>query len=480
MGSVVVKKRSRRRGLRFKWMVKSLSILTAVLLLCVIIVNVVMATQLNSSLRTGLVSRVNAAASFFSKYANSSYDELYSGAKRYVEGYEDKNIVELQILEPSGRVMFSTSNLAAGMIPKTGDLEAALRTNDVATWTGKNPSSGEDIMAVSAPIIFPTGEIAAVVRCVSSMQTVMSQLWMCIGLSALIAIAIILLFFITNMYFLRSILSPLAKINDTAMQISEGRYGVHIDEPYSDEIGDLCATINNMSDAISRAESTKNDFISSVSHELRTPLTAIGGWSETLLGGGFEDITTFKRGLEIIKNEASRLTHMVEELLDFSRMQSGGLRMQMEKVDIQPDIEEVVFMYMETLRKDGLKLEFNEDDELPLINGDRARLRQVFFNILDNARKHGGDGKIITVSATANDSTIEITVSDYGAGIPAEELPYVKDKFYKGSSNKRGSGIGLAVADEIMRLHGGRLDVASVYGEGTTVTLTLPVLKGTV
>lgn len=467
----------KRRGMRFKWMFKSVSILTAVLILCITIVNIVLTTQLYASLRSSMVTRVNAASGFFSKYANSSYEELYAGAKRYVEGYEDKHLVELQILEPSGRVMFSTSDLAAGLIPTTGDLEEALRLNSVAVWSGENPSSGEQIMAVSAPIVFPSGEIAAVVRCVSSMQNVFSQVWMCIGVSMLIAFAIILLFIVMNLYFLRAFLTPLARINDTAMQIAEGRYGVHINEVYSDEIGDLCNTINNMSDAISRAESTKNDFISSVSHELRTPLTAIGGWSETLLGGGFEDIATFKRGLEIIKNEATRLTRMVEELLDFSRMQSGGLRMQMEKVDIQPDIEEVVFMYMETLHKEGMKLEFNEDDELPLINGDRARLRQVFFNILDNARKHGGDGKVITVSATSNESTIEITVSDYGAGIPPEELPYVKDRFYKGSSNKRGSGIGLAVADEIMKLHGGRLDIASVYGEGTTVTLSLPVLK---
>ncbi len=473
-----MKQSNKRHGLRFKWMFRSLSLLIAILLVAVSIINVVISNQLHNTLRADLVSRVSAASGFFSKYANSGYEELYAGAKRYVEGYADKNLVELQILEPSGRIMFSTSGLASGMLPTTRDLEDALNLNTIASWSGINPSSGEKIMAVSGPIVFPSGEVAAIVRCVCSLQQVTSQSLMYLGLSLLIAFAIVLLFIFTNLFFLRSILTPIAKINDTAMEIAEGRYGVHIDELYAGEIGELCDTINNMSDAISRAESTKNDFISSLSHELRTPLTAIAGWSETLLGGGFEDIATFKRGLEIIKNEASRLTRMVEELLDFSRMESGALRMQMERVDIQPDIEEVVFMYMETLHKEGIKLEFNEDDELPLINGDRSRLRQVFFNILDNARKHGVDGKVITVSATANESTIEITVSDYGMGIAPEELPYVKDKFYKGSSNKRGSGIGLAVADEIMRLHGGNLDISSVYGEGTTVTLSLPILKG--
>jgi len=468
------------RGIRFKWMTNSIIVTTVILIFSISVFMFAIMNSLYSSLRSDMVSRVNAATGFFNKYANSSYEELYSGAKRYIEGYEDKNIVELQLLDSSGRLMFSTSNLASGMIPSTDDLKIALTDNTVGIWRGKNPSSGESILAVSEPIVFPGGDIAAVVRCVSSTKNVTYTAVKYIGMALAVAAFIMVFVIVSNGFFIKSILSPIAQINDTATMISQGRYGVHIDQIYEDEIGVLCETINNMSDAISLAEKTKNEFISSVSHELRTPLTAIGGWSETLLTVGFDgnndeaDMEDLKKGLEIIKNEATRLTQMVEELLDFSRMESGALNMQMEKMDLLPEIEDVVFMYMDSMQREGMKIEFDEDEEEAIIVGDKARLKQVLFNILDNARKYGHDGQRIKVDVIKDDKWINVSVQDFGIGIPEEEIVHVKERFYKGSSKSRGSGIGLAVADEIMKLHGGRLDIESVYSAGTTVTMRFP------
>lgn len=119
-------------------------------------------------------------------------------------------------------------------------------------------------------------------------------------------------------------------------------------------------------------------------------------------------------------------------------------------------------------------MEFDEDEDIPFIVGDKAKLKQVFFNVLDNARKHGRDGRRIRVEIRTDDKWVNVIVQDFGTGIPPAELPLVKERFYKGSSKSRGSGIGLAVADEIMKLHGGRLDIESVYGSGTTVTMRFP------
>ncbi|NLD88168.1 MAG: HAMP domain-containing histidine kinase [Clostridiales bacterium] len=468
-----------RSKIRFKWMTNSIIVTLAVLLVSISIYTVAVSNYLFSSMRSDLITRVNSVASFFNKYANSGYEDLYSGAKRYIEGYKDKNVVELQFLDSSGRLMFSTSNLASGMVPSTDDLKVALSENTVGIWTGKNPSSGEYITTVSAPVVFPGGEVAAVVRCVSSMKLVTIEFMKYIAVALAAAVFVLSFVILSNGFFIRSILSPLAQINDTAMMISQGRYGVHIDALYEDEIGELCETINNMSDAISKAEKTKNDFISSVSHELRTPLTAIAGWSETLLDMNKDNNGTIyskdvRKGLEIIKDESTRLTRMVEDLLDFSRMESGSLNMQMERLDISPDIEDVVFMYMDSLQKEGIRMEFDEDEDIPFIVGDKAKLKQVFFNVLDNARKHGRDGRRIRVEIRTDDKWVNVIVQDFGTGIPTAELPLVKERFYKGSSKSRGSGIGLAVADEIMKLHGGRLDIESVYGSGTTVTMRFP------
>ena len=244
---------------------------------------------------------------------------------------------------------------------------------------------------------------------------------------------------------------------------------------YDDEIGDLCDTINHMSEEISRAERMKNDFISSVSHELRTPLTAIGGWSDTLLAGGASDRDEVIMGLSIIQKESRRLTQMVEELLDFTRLESGRMKLNVELFDVGAELYEAVFMYQNMLDKEHIQLIYDIPDQMCPVSGDRHRLKQVFLNIIDNAAKYGKSGGKIEILLSCDSYTVIIQVRDWGIGIKEEELPFVKEKFYKGSSKQRGSGIGLAVTDEIVRMHGGTLNIASTYGEGTQVTVTLPL-----
>ncbi|MDE6709796.1 MAG: HAMP domain-containing histidine kinase, partial [Oscillospiraceae bacterium] len=132
----------------------------------------------------------------------------------------------------------------------------------------------------------------------------------------------------------------------------------------------------------------------------------------------------------------------------------------------------------EKARKEGIDVIYDEPDMLPFVYGDRNRLRQVFVNIIDNAIKYSEKGGVVSVQATMSDARhIEVDVSDTGCGISPQDLPKVKTKFYKANHTRRGSGIGLAVADEIVTLHGGKLEIFSEQGVGTTVTITLPVQK---
>ena len=239
--------------------------------------------------------------------------------------------------------------------------------------------------------------------------------------------------------------------------------------------------INTMSLKISQSEKIQTEFISSVSHELRTPLTAISGWGETLLGDETGDPRQLRRGLRIIVKEARRLTGMVEELLEFSKMQDGRFTLQVEEMDLQAELEDAIYTYRELFRQDGIQLNYHSGQELYTdpISGDPQRLKQVFCNVLDNAAKHGGSGKRIVVRLTQENEAYVITIRDFGPGIPAAELPYVKQKFYKGSSRARGSGIGLAVCDEIVNLHGGQFDIGNAAGGGTVVTIRLPLKRET-
>ena len=151
------------------------------------------------------------------------------------------------------------------------------------------------------------------------------------------------------------------------------------------------------------------------------------------------------------------------------------MTLNMELADIRSEFEDTVFMYGSRLEQDGIRLNYLESDEdMPEVLCDPKRLRQVFLNILNNAAKHGGDGKRIDASMTYENEDVVVRIRDYGHGIPADELPLVKNKFYKGSSKVRGTGIGLAISDEIVQMHGGTLELSNAHGGGTLVTIRLP------
>ena len=223
----------------------------------------------------------------------------------------------------------------------------------------------------------------------------------------------------------------------------------------------------------------KNDFISSVSHELRTPLTAIKGWGETVKMSIGTDEALVKRGIDVVLSEADRLSGLVEELLDFSRMETGRLSVVSQPLNISELLTESVDMYIELARQQGIELVFTRPAEDVTVLGDPNRLKQVFINIIDNAVKYTEKGGQVLVDQITEEGCVRITVKDTGVGIPAQDIDRVKEKFYKANKTVRGSGIGLAVADEIIKQHKGLLFLESTEGVGTTVTIVLPFTENT-
>ena len=277
------------------------------------------------------------------------------------------------------------------------------------------------------------------------------------------------------LWFWRHVTDPIERVTDFANNIASGSYGSQMEISSDDEIGRLTQAINHISEQTAMAEKTRTEFISQVSHELRTPLTAITGWAETI---AFDEAVQGDslRGIQIISREAERLTGMVMELLEFTRIRDGRFNLRIELLDISAELEDALFTYGELMRQAGVELEYTPSEtEIPLIPGDPERLKQVFLNLLDNASKHGGDGKQVDVSIKQKGESVWIAVRDHGRGIPEAELPHVKEKFYKGSSKNRGTGIGLAVCDEIVTRHGGELRVENAEGGGCRVTVILPV-----
>lgn len=465
------------RGIRKRWLLNTVGVVCVLGILCVLAVTASFSAYYYSNVESDLRDKAEETADFFADYLNQNYNQYFQSCITYAQTFEDRNTLELQFIDAQGRLVVSSSGHWVGASPATPDISDAMQTRDISHFAGKDPVTDESIIAVSSPMIYSNGEVIGVLRYVTSTRNMDMQILRVALIATAVFLVIILVMLLSSGYFVRSILHPVAEITEKAKKIANGSYGIQIETQYDDEIGELAQTINEMSVKINQNEKMQTEFISSLSHELRTPLTAITGWSETLLADDSLDPQT-QRGMKIILGETKRLTEMVVELLDFTRIQDGRFTLNMEPTDILGEFEDTVYMYGSRLTKDGITLDYLENDEqFPEITCDPKRMRQVFLNILDNAAKHGGDGKRIEASIHMDGEDVLVRIRDYGPGIPEDELPLVKRKFYKGSSKARGSGIGLAVCDEIVELHGGQLELANADGGGTVVTVRLPAVQ---
>lgn len=462
-------------GLRRRWLTNTVGVICALGMVCVFVVTMVFSAYYYSGMTSDLKYRAQSTAAFFDDYLNQNYQEYYQACINYVKGFEEKNRMELQFIDADGNIVASSYGTWPGESPTTPDILDAIESRQIQSYDDREPSTGERIIAVSCPVLFSNGEVIGIMRYVTSTRLLDMQIFKicCFSLCVLLIIMVIVLF--SSNYYIRTILVPLNAIIKKAKRISSGSYGMQIQTKYDDEIGELAQTINEMSAQISQNEMIQRDFISSLSHELRTPLTAIAGWSETLLASETLDPET-ERGMKIISRETKRLTEMVVELLDFTRIQDGRMTLNMQEADIRSEFEDTVYMYSSRLTQDEITLEYlDNDDDIPEIMCDPERMRQVFLNILDNAAKHGSTGARIEASMNLEDEYVVVRIRDFGPGIPEDELPLVKKKFYKGSSRARGTGIGLAVCDEIVEMHRGTLTLENAPGGGTLVTVSLPI-----
>lgn len=460
------------KGMRKRWLIDTISVVCALGTVFALAVTACFASCYYSDLRSELQAHASATDVIFDEDSENP-ESLIDAARRYTRTFSNHGDLRLRFLDASGQTVLTAGHDDTDMV-FSADFTEAIGGSVPVYGTQKDPSSGERIMAVSCPLITDDG-ITVGVLCYSISTKSVNRHILAVGLASFgVLLLVVAAVFFSGNSFIKTVMVPVKEITEKARRIASGSYGVQIQTQYADEVGELAETINEMSSKISQNEKMQAEFISQLSHELRTPLTAINGWSETLLADENMDPDT-RQGMKIISREAKRLTEMVMDLLDFTRMQDGRMTLNVEPTDIRSEFEDTVFMYGSRLAQEGIKLEYlDTDEDIPEIPCDPQRLRQVFLNILDNAAKHGGEGKRIEAGMAYEDGYVLIRIRDYGPGIPEDEIPLVKKKFYKGSSKARGTGIGLAVCDEIVDMHGGELTLENAPGGGTLVTVRLP------
>ena len=355
------------------------------------------------------------------------------------------------------------------------DVNRALRGNNTLTpYTYNISGTNEHVMSISVPLRV-NNQIEGVVRYSLSLKSIDNTVIKLVCFFILAGVIILIIALLLSLKFAESLIRPLKNLKQFANELAQGNFNIKLkkEELHNDEIADLVRTIEHMAVEIDKSRKLKEEFISSVSHELRTPLTSIKGWSETL---GYEGIgkEELDLGLGIIQDETERMISLVEDLLDFSRLSSDRIRLQIDMVDVRKLAKGVVAQLTVKANEKNITLltEFKTEDIVD-IQGDKNRLRQVLINLVQNAIKFTSEGGYIVVIVSQGEEFTTFTVTDNGVGIKKENLTKVLDKFFQEDYNKAGSGLGLAISNEIVKLHGGKMIIESEKNVGTTITFTL-------
>ena len=418
------------------------------------------------------------------KYTN----EIYNSPTMGVVSFDTKisNIIEkqkseqnikyaIEIINKDSEVILNPYGFKVKEKVKFEDVGRALGdVKDLTPYTYRIEDTNEHVMSISVPLK-TNNIIEGVVRYTASLDKIDNMIFkLTLGL-ILAGICILLIAISLSLRFAETLIQPLRELKQFANELAHGNYSIKLKNTNisDDEIGDLAQTFEHMAAEIDKSEKLKEEFISSISHELRTPLTSIKGWSETL---GYEGITKdeLDLGLGIIQDETERLIKLVTELLDFSRLSSDRIKLQIDMVDVKRLTVGVVnqLKVKSSEKNITLNVEF-EEQEIEQIQGDKNRLRQVLINLVQNAIKFTREDGFVKMLVSQDEEYTTIKVIDNGCGIEAQNLDKVLDKFFQEDYNKAGSGLGLAISHEIVKLHGGNMNIESEKGLGTTIIITI-------
>lgn len=417
-----------------------------------------------------LTNQIKTSSDFYSKYFSNV--TLEENVIDHVDVFWQQTSAQVQIVDPSGRVLLDSVGVETKRPLTSSDFHEALK-GEKGVNIGKVEYGRDKVMTVSYPLKSDE-KVVGVLRFITSLKEVDKVLQNISLIFISIGVIVVIITGAVGLFLAYSIVLPLKEVTGGAELMAGGNMKIRIKKKRDDEIGKLTDTLNYMAGEVEKREEIKNDFISLVSHELRTPLTAIKGWASTLRRFDPSEKEVFEDGLTIIEKESDRLTDMVEELLDFSSFVSGKISLKKEKSDLKSIFNFIEKQMRPRAEKEGINLQVIYN-ELPMIELDQDRIKQVLINLLGNAFKFTPADGTVTLRAFKEGDSVVIAVKDTGCGISKEELPRIKEKFYKGKNSKSQTGLGLSICDEIVKLHHGSLLIESEVNVGTEVMVKLPL-----
>ncbi len=284
----------------------------------------------------------------------------------------------------------------------------------------------------------------------------------------LVSVVFVLLSLLFSVYASRRIAKPIAQTNKAAKELAKKNYDIDFNARGYLEVEELNNTLNYAKTELAATEKLQRELIANISHDLRTPLTMITGYGEVMRDLPGENTP---ENIQIIIDEASRLSTLVNDLLDLSKLQSGALQAEKKEFCLTDSVRAIFERYAKLIEQDGFNITFESKEDV-FINADELRISQVLYNLVNNAVNHAGEDKTVIVTQIVKDRRVRIEVTDHGEGIPADKLPYIWDRYYKVDKEHRrgviGSGLGLSIVKSILDAHNARYGVRSTPGKGST------------
>ena len=421
------------------------------------------------NIQTILTNQIDLAINFYDRYYSNTSLEL--NVYDNIDAFWNQTTAQVQIFDNKGRLIMDSIGSNEISDESKQQIRKAL-SGESSDWVGKVRYSPYNVMAVTKPIEV-NGKVIGAIRYVTSLKEVNESIASIMSFFIGISILVLIIGVVISIIMARNIVNPILKLKNIAKKMASGDLKARSNFDSKDEIGQLANTLDYMAEELDQREKMKNDFISSVSHELRTPLTAIKGWVITLNNEN-TDRETLKLGFDILEKETDRLSSMVEELLDFSRLINNKISLNKTLVNISHFASYIELYMTPRAEKENINFHVYNSIKTPNINIDIDRMKQVLINIIDNSFKFTQEQGLIEVKFSEDVKNIIIEVTDNGCGISENELERVKEKFYKGSNANSNAGIGLSIADEIVKLHNGTLIINSELYVGTQIKIVIP------
>lgn len=417
-----------------------------------------------------LSDRAKVTVDFYKKYYDTNLYTVDEMAQLLINNYTNDSISEIQIADLNGNILRSNNEFSLEekfKIPKGVESKIIQRTF-------KRELTNEKVMAIYVPLRNKENEIIGILRYITSLELVDKLIYRLFIYSIIFLLVLFLILSTLSLFFTKTIINPIEKIILATEKLAKGKYNTRINDEFKDEMETLANSINLMAEKIQESEKSKNEFISAITHEIRTPLTSIKGWGETIITSDLNNKEEIGTGLSVIIKETERLSDMVEELLEFSKLEAGNLVIYKEKVDIAKLVNDIISIYKGKFSQKKIVCQLNNNLAKKVINIDSNRIRQVIINILENAYKFSNYNSEIKINLKEDKKYTIIKISDKGIGITEKNLKKVKTKFFKSDSKKSGSGLGLSISNEIVKLHDGKLLIESEFNKGTTVSIFIP------